>query len=57
MKLTPPKVVTFFVAVALGVLGLIGRFGPGAPVIGPYNFWFVFVGLVLLVFGVLVKDL
>ena len=57
MKLTPPKVVTFFVAVALGVLGLIGRFGHTAPVIGPYNFWFVFVGLVLLVFGVLVKDL
>ena len=57
MKLTPPKVVTFFIAIALGVLGLIGRFGPGAPVIGSYNFWFVFVGFLLLIFGVLIKDL
>jgi hypothetical protein len=57
MKLTPPKVITFWIAVVLGVLGLIGYLAPSTPLIGPYNFWFVFVGWLLLVLGLLIKGL
>ena len=58
MKLTPPKVVTFWVAVVLGVLGFLGQLSPSISIIGdPYSFWFVFVGFVLLVLGLLVKGL
>ena len=57
MKLTPPKVITFVIAVVLGVLGLIGHLEPGVPLIGPYNFWLVFVGWLLLIFGLLIKDI
>ena len=52
MKLQRPKVITFWIAVVLGVLGLVGHLG----VVGAfsaYAFWLVFVGLVLLVLGVL----
>jgi len=57
MKLTAPKVVTFVIAIILGILGLIGHFEPSIPLIGPYNFWFEFVGWLLLVIGLLVKGL
>jgi len=52
-----PKVITFVIAVVLGVLGLIGRLEPSIPLIGPYNFWFVFVGWLLLIVGLLIKDI
>ena len=57
MKLTPPKMITFWIAVVLGVLGLIGKLAPTTAVIGPNAFWFVFVGFVLLVLGLFVKGL
>ena len=57
MKLTPPKVITFVIAVVLGVLGLIGHLEPGIPLIGPNNFWFLFVGWLLLIFGLLIRDI
>jgi hypothetical protein len=57
MKLTPPKVITFWIAVLLGVLGLIGYLAPKTPIIGPFGFWLVFVGWLLLVLGLLVKGL
>ena len=56
MKLTPPKVVTFWVAVVLGVLGFLGVL-VSIPLVTTYAFWFVFVGFVLLVLGLLVKGL
>jgi len=56
MKLTPPKVITFWIAVILGVLGLIGKVATVA-VLSTYAFWLVFAGLVLLVLGLLIKDL
>lgn len=56
MKLTPPKVVTWWIAVILGVLGLLGFFGIIAS-LSTYSFWLVTAGLVLLVVATLVKDL
>ena len=57
MKLTPPKVLTFWIAVILAVLGLLGQLVPTIAVLGPLAFWLVFVGFVLLVLGLLVKGL
>ena len=57
MKLSTPKMVTFWIAVVLGVLGLIGKLVPSLPLIGPFAFWFLFVGFVLLVLGLMVDGL
>lgn len=56
MKLSPPKKITFWVSVALGLLGLIGTF-VSIPVVSGLAFWFVFVGFALLVAGLLLKGL
>lgn len=56
MKLTPPKQITFWISIVLGLLGLIATF-VSIPVVSGLAFWFVFVGLVLLVAGLLVKGL
>lgn len=56
MKLTPPKQITFWISVVLGLLGLIGSF-VAIPVVSGFAFWFVFIGLALLVAGLLVNGL
>jgi hypothetical protein len=56
MKLTPPKKITFWICVILGLLGFIGTF-VSIPVVSGLAFWFVFVGLALLVVSLLVKGL
>jgi membrane protein YdbS with pleckstrin-like domain len=56
MKLTPPKVVTWWIAVILGVLGLLGTLVT-IPFVSANAFWFVFVGFALLVLATLLKDL
>ena len=56
MKLTPPKVITFWVAVILGVLGFLGTFMT-IPFVSANSFWFVFIGWLLLVLGLLIKGL
>jgi hypothetical protein len=56
MKLTPPKVITFWIAVILGVLGFLGHLTK-IPFVSTFDFWFVFAGFVLLVLGLLVKGL
>jgi hypothetical protein len=54
MKLTPPKQITFWIAVILGVLSLLG-FAVAA--LAPFAFWFAFAGLALLIVALLVKGL
>ncbi len=56
MKLSPPKKNTFWIAVVLGVLGLIGHF-EALPFISAYSFWFVVAGFALLLLGLLNKGI
>lgn len=56
MKLNEPKVITWWIAVILGVLGLLGKIIT-IPVITPLAFWLVLVGLALLILATLIKGL
>jgi len=56
MKLTPPKTITWWVALILGVLALLGYFKTIA-VLTKYDFWLAMAGLALMLVAVLVKNL
>jgi hypothetical protein len=56
LKLSRPMVVTWCIAVALGVLGLIGHFGTVAA-LSEYSFWLVTAGFGLLALATLLKNL
>ena len=56
MKLTPPKVITWWVAVILGVLALLG-YTNTISALTPYAFWLAIAGLALMLVAVLVKNL
>ena len=55
-KLSAPKVITWWIAVVLGALGILGHVGTVAA-LSQYSFWLVTAGLVLLVLATLLKDL
>ncbi len=55
LKLTPPKEITFWIAVALGLLGLFSFLGVLALPIEA--FWLVFIAFALIVVALLVKGL
>ena len=59
MKLNAPKQMTWWVAIVLGVLGLICLCSCAAPIIFFANqaFWLAFAGLVVLALGNLLKGL
>ena len=56
MKLTPPKVITWWIAVILGVLALVGTLVT-IPLVSTYAIWFAIVGLALLALASLIKGL
>jgi hypothetical protein len=56
MKLTPPKSITFWIGVVLGLLGLLGGIGVIGAVAG-YAFWLAFAGFAVLALGLLVKGM
>jgi len=56
MKLTPPKTVTFWIAVVLGLLGLFSFLGVFT-LIPIAAFWLLFIGFALLVVALMVKGL
>lgn len=56
MKLSAPKVVTWWIAVILGILALLGSQGIMAG-LSQYAFWLAIAGLALLVVATLVRDL
>ncbi len=56
MKLSRPKDVTWWIAIALGALGLLGQFGV-VVALGAYSFFLVAAGLVLMIVATAVKNL
>ncbi|MEP6896155.1 MAG: hypothetical protein ABI986_11155 [Chloroflexota bacterium] len=56
MKLTPPKEITFWIAVVLGLLGLFSFLGVFT-LLPIAAFWLVFIGFALLVVALMVKGL
>lgn len=56
MKLTPPQVVTWWIAVVLGVLGILGHFTK-IQFVTANDFWFVAAGFVILAVATYFKDL
>jgi len=57
MKLTPPKAITFWIAVALAVLGWVAKAGLVGGMLAGYAFVLVSVAFILLALGLLVKGL
>ncbi len=57
MKLTPPKQITFWASVVIGVLGVIGKLIPSLPLISANAFWLVVFGFVLLILAVTTTGL
>jgi hypothetical protein len=56
MRLSPPKQITWFVALALAVLALLGQTG----IVGahsPYSFWLALIAAALLLLATIVKGL
>jgi len=56
MNLSAPKKITWWIAVILGVLGILGTF-VSLPFVSAYAFWFVAVGFILLALATYLKDL
>jgi energy-converting hydrogenase Eha subunit C len=56
MRLSAPKVLTWLIAVILGVLGIVGYLIQTAP-LGTYSVWLLMAGFVLLVLATLFRDL
>ncbi len=56
MKLSAPKNVTFYVALVLGVLGILGGLIP-LGFLTAYSFWLLALGFVVLVVANLLPDL
>jgi uncharacterized membrane protein len=54
MKLSEPKVITFSIAVLLGLVGLVTYFVPALTI---YAFWLMLAGWVVLVLGNFLKGL
>lgn len=56
MKLSAPKSITFYIAAALAVLGLLGYIIQ-LPVLTGLAFWLVLVGFIVLAAAVMLPDL
>jgi hypothetical protein len=56
MRLSSPKQVTWFIALALAVLALLGQTSIIAA-LTPYDFWLALIAAALLLLATIVKDL
>ena len=57
MKLSAPKMVTWWIAVVLGLLGVLGRFVPAVPLAGSHYLWFMTAGWLLFAVATMVDSL
>ena len=55
-RLSPPKLVTYWIAVVLALIGVIAAVAPIASLAG-YALWFVVAGFVLLALGNLLEGM
>ena len=55
MNLSQPKIITFWIAVILAVIGLLGQLFVAS--LAAYAFWLVAAGFVVLALGNLVKGM
>ena len=56
MKLSAPKQITWFVALALAVLALLGYTGTMAG-LSPYSFWLALIAAALMLLATITKGL
>jgi|PlaIllAssembly_1097288.scaffolds.fasta_scaffold1405873_1 fatty acid desaturase len=56
MKLSAPKQITWFIALALAVIALLGQTAVVAP-LTPYSFWLALIAAALLLIATIVKGL
>jgi hypothetical protein len=56
MKLSPPKVITWWIAVIVGAIGVLGEL-LSIPAIAPFAFWLVVIGFVLLAVATAIQGL
>ena len=56
MRLTPPKNITWWIAVVLAILALLGKITK-IPIVTGNEFWFAFIAAALLIVACLVKGL
>lgn len=56
MQLSAPKIITWWIAVILGVLGIVAKLVT-IPVLSGIAFWLVVVGFIVLVLGTLLTGL
>jgi hypothetical protein len=56
MKLSPPKQITWFIALALAVLALLGQTGTIAA-LSTYAFWLALISAALMLIATIVKGL
>jgi threonine/homoserine/homoserine lactone efflux protein len=56
MRLSQPKVITWWIAVILAVVGLVGELGV-IPALADVGFWLVLIAFVLLAVANLVRGL
>ncbi len=56
MKLSPPKQITWFIALALAVIALLG-FTNTIAAVSPYSFWLALIAAALLLIATITKGL
>lgn len=52
-----PSLLTFLLALILGIVGTLAHLGIEIPVVGGFGFWMVFAAYVLLVLGCVLRGM
>lgn len=53
----PPNILTFLLALLLGIVGTAAHLGVNVPVVESHGFWLVFAAYVLFVLGCLLRGM